>query len=398
MSGRSKRRHGDSPVVDVADVFADDALIDGLLSERSEPVSVGAGFGGRDAGSGAPGADPLIELFDIWREEISSTPLPPMPAVRRVPHPVATGRHRLQRTARPAMFIAAAICALLIGSAAVGSRTAKPGDSLWPLASVLWSDRLDSVRSLNEVNNALAEVQIALDAGRPDAAREALMRATVHLGHVDDLDMPESMPAKVQELWVDIIPEAERRSTLSAAAAADQTTARTAGSPVSAAAGTPMASTPLLGTILEAIIASNQPQASTDSSSNSSDGSPSPMAAAGPGTFADPGTPKAVADPPSAASIDPTTDTPAAPASPTPTPPPATTDPAPETSAAAPVDPTTVTTSSGDQKSMENSAPAPPPPSTETSSDGPGPSTKTSAPASSAPADAGSDPKAAAPR
>jgi len=67
MSGRSKRRHGDSPVVDVADVFADDALIDGLLSERSEPVSVGAGFGGRDAGSGAPGADPLIELFDIWR-------------------------------------------------------------------------------------------------------------------------------------------------------------------------------------------------------------------------------------------------------------------------------------------------------------------------------------------
>jgi len=56
MSGRSKRRHGDSPVVDVADVFADDALIDGLLSERSEPVSVGAGFGGRDAGSGAPGA------------------------------------------------------------------------------------------------------------------------------------------------------------------------------------------------------------------------------------------------------------------------------------------------------------------------------------------------------
>ena len=392
MSGRSKRRHGDSPVVDVADVFADDALIDGLLSERSEPVSVGAGFGGHDAGSGAPGADPLIELFDIWREEISSTPLPPMPVVRRASHPVATGRHRLQRTARPAMFIAAAICALLIGSAAVGSRTARPGDSLWPLASVLWSDRLDSVQSLNDVKDALAEVQIALDAGRPDDAREALMRATVHLGHVDDLDMPESMPAQVQELWVDIIPEAERRSTLSAAAAADQTTARTAGSPVSAAAGTPMASTPLLGTILEAIIASNQPQASSDSSSASSDGSPAPMAAAGPPTFADPGTPEAVADPPSEASIDPTTDTPAEPASPTPTPPPATTDLAPETSAAAPVDPTTVTTSSGDQKSTENSAPAPPPPSTETSSDGPGLSTKTPAPPSSAPADAGSYP------
>jgi hypothetical protein len=412
MSGRSKRRHGDSPVVDVADVFADDALIDALVSQRGESVITGTGFGaagfgatgvsatgvsatgvsgrgvggkevgGQGVGDGTLGGDPLIELFDIWRDEISSTPLPPVPAIRQASHAVAAGRHRQQRTARPAMFIAAAICALLIGSAAVGSRTAEPGDTLWPLASVLWSDRLDSVHSLKEVRDALTEVQDALDAGRPDDAREALMRAAVHLGHVDDLDMPASMPDKVRQLWMDVIPEAERRSTQpaasAAAAAADQTIARPAGSPspLSAAAGTP-ATTPLLGTILEVLIASNQPPVSTDSSPTPSDGPSLPVEAGWFRPIAGPSTPDAVTDPPTEAPTEPTTDAP----------------PAPETFVAVPVGPTTGTTSSSDQTSTENSAPAPPPPSTEPGTDAPASSADTSTPA-----DPGSsDPAAATP-
>lgn len=387
MSGRSKRRHGDSPVVDVADVFADDALVDALLSETGSTGAGAAGFVGQEVGNGLGGGDPLIELFDIWRDEISSIPLPPAPAVRHASHAVAAGRHRQQRTARPAMLIAAAICALLIGSAAVGSRTARPGDSLWALASVLWSDRLASVHSLSEVESALAEVQTALDAGRPDAAREALMRATVQLGHVDDLDMPASIPGTVQKLWADVIPEAERRSTQAtasaAAAAADQAVAQPEGSPsstLSSAAGTSVAATPLLGTILEAIIASNQPQASTDPSTSS----------AGPPTIADSSTLEAAVDPSLDASIDPKTDAPTESASATPTPPPVTTDPAPETPPAVPVEPTADTTASGDQTSTENSAPEPPPASTEPSPEPPVPSIETSTPTGSS----GSDPAA----
>jgi len=406
MSGRSKRRHGDSPVVDVADVFADDALVDALLSETGSTGAGAAGFVGQEVGNVLGGGDPLIELFDIWRDEISSIPLPPTPAVRHASHAVAAGRHRQQRTARPAMLIAVAICALLIGSAAVGSRTARPGDTLWALASVLWSDRLASVHSLSEVKDALAEVQTALDAGRPDAAREALMRATVQLGHVDDLDMPASIPATVQRLWADVIPEAERRSTQATAsavaAAADQTLAQPDGNPssTSAAAGTSVATTPLLGTILEAIIASNQPQVSSDSSTSSAGSSAPAAAAAGPPTIADSSTPEAAVDPSLDASIDPTTDAPTESASPTPTPPPVTTDPAPETSPAVPVDPTTDTSSSGDQTSTENSAPAPPPASSEPSTEAPVPSVETSTPTGSADSDPnapGSDRKAADP-
>lgn len=377
MSGRSKRRHGDSAIVDVADVFADDALIDALVSERGEAVSTGIGVQGgargiNAKGIGGRGGDPLIELFDIWRDEISSTPLPTLPAVPRASPAVAAGRHRPQRTVRPALFIAAAICALLIGSAAVGSRTAKPGDALWPLASVLWSDRLDSVHSLHEVNDALAEVQDALAAGRPDDAREALMRATVQLGHVDDLDMPASMPEKVQQLWADVIPDAERRSTQAAAsvaaASADPTTAPPVGSPSSTAvaAGTPSASTPLLGTVLGAISASAQQPASTYASSTPSDGPSVPVAAAGLPTIAYPSATKAVINSSTDALTAPTTDAPPKPVStPTPTPPPVTTEPAPNPSAAVPVVPTSGSTSSGEPTSTENSAPTPPPPSTE---------------------------------
>jgi len=374
-------------------------------------VSAGIGVQGGARGIGAKGiggrgGDPLIELFDIWRDEISSTPLPPLPAVRRASPAVAAGRHRQQRTARPALFIAAAICALLIGSAAVGSRTAKPGDALWPLASVLWSDRLDSVHSLHEVNDALAEVQDALAAGRPDDAREALMRATVQLGHVDDLDMPASMPEKVQQLW-DVIPDAERRSTQDAASvaavSADPTTAQPVGSPSSTAlaAGTPSASTPLLGTVLGAISASAQPSVSTDSNSTTSDGPSVPVAAAGLPTIAYPSAPKAVINSSTDAPTAPTTDTPPPPVSPrTPTPPPVTTEPAPTPFAAVPVVPTSGSTSSGQPTSTENSAPTPPPPSTE-----PDPAhvsgVDTSTPAGSAdgssPTVAGSDPQAVDP-
>jgi hypothetical protein len=400
MTGRSKRRHGDSPIVDVADVFADDALIDALVAERGDADSTPAA-----AADSTFGADPLIELFDIWRDEISSTPLPPAPLIRHTSHAVAVGRHRTQRTARPAMFIAVAICALLVGSAAVGSRTARPGDTLWALASVLWTDRTDSIHSLGEVKIALAEVQDALDAGRPQDAREALMRATVQLGHVDDLDMPASMPDELNKLWVDVIPEAEYRQAPTPmsppAAAIERATAQPDGSTPATAAGIP--TTPLLGTILEALIASAQPSVSTDSSTTQSDGPSVQAGVIGFPPVAGSSAPGAT----TAASTGVTTDAPsdsttAAPTqlapSVTPTPPPATTEPAPQTSAAVVADPTTAPITSQSQTSTENSAPAPPPPSTEPSTASSMSNAVGATPAGStdggSPAVAGSDPAA----
>ncbi len=377
MSGRSKRRHGDSPVVDVADVFADDALIDALVDDRA--VAAQTPRSGAHRGGGAHragGVDPLIELFDTWRDEISATPFPPAPAIRHASHAVAAGRHQRPRAARPTLFIAVAICALLIGSAAVGSRTARPGDTLWPLATVLWSDRLDSIHSLDEVKLALVEVQHALDAGRPDDARAALMRATVQLGHVDDLDMPASMPATLQKLWVDVVPEAQRRqpptSASVAAAAADQSSA--AHPSPGTLAGTPLASTPLLGTILEALIASAQPSVTADSSTSAAAGSSEPVAGIGSPPIIDPSTSAAATAPPADPSTDvttaPTTDAPTDPSTDpavpvTPTPPPASTQPPAETSPVVPVEPTPTPTPTDTQTAIENSPPAPPPPSTE---------------------------------
>jgi len=388
MSGRSKRRHGDSPVVDVADVFADDALIDALVADRVVATPAARG-GAHRASDRSVDADPLIELLDSWRDEISASPMPPTPQIRHASHAVATGRHHRARTARPALFIAAAICALLIGSAAVGSRTARPGDTLWGLASVLWSDRLESIHSLDEVKSALVEVQHALDAGRPEDARAALMRATVQLGHVDDLDMPASMPATLQKLWVDVVPGGQHRqsptSASAAAAAADRSSSAlpTTGT----VAGSTVASTPLLGTILEALIASAQPSVTADSSASAAVGSSGPVEGIGSPPIVDSSTPGAVTNPPASspavvttapltdAPADPPTD-PAVPV--TPSPPPVSTEPPAETTPVVPVGPTATPTPTDTQTAVENSPPAPPPPSTE-----PGTETTTAPPVTS---------------
>jgi hypothetical protein len=210
MSGRHQRRRGDpgSPVVDLADVFADDDLIEALLGGR--PVAAGSGapapWTGRAGGADVLGSDPLIDLFETWRDELVAAPLPARPAVSRAADAVADGHVRRNRSVRPALFIVAAIIALLIGSAAVGSRTAKPGDTLWGLASVLWSDRTESVNSVKQVNLAMDRARRLLADGRQADARTALIQATVELGQIDALDMPESMRADVQTMWRQLVP------------------------------------------------------------------------------------------------------------------------------------------------------------------------------------------------
>jgi len=210
MSGRHQRRRGDpgSPVVDLADVFADDDLIEALLGGR--PVAAGsaapAPWTGRAGGAGVRGSDPLIDLFEVWRDELVAAPLPAKPAVSRAADAVADGHVQRSRSVRPALFIVAAIVALLIGSAAVGSRTARPGDTLWGLASVLWSDRTESVNSVKQVNLAMDRARRLLADGRPTDARTALIQATVELGQIDALDMPESMRADVQTMWGQLVP------------------------------------------------------------------------------------------------------------------------------------------------------------------------------------------------
>lgn len=203
------RRHGrravdpDAPVVDLDRVQADDLEIDRIgrrpWPDAATPPAVPCGtapIGGAHRSAARhqrpvehrPSADePLFELLDDWRLELAGRPLPEPPALALpvpIPSPAPAVRHR-RRTWRPVLAVAAAIGAVLVGSATVGASDAGPNSPLWPITQVIWPARAESIESAHEARAALDEAHEALDAGRSGAAREAILRAEAQLDNVD---------------------------------------------------------------------------------------------------------------------------------------------------------------------------------------------------------------------
>jgi hypothetical protein len=221
MAARPGRRRLDhsSPLVDLDAVFADDALIDEIAARPWEPAARNRFAAGRGAGPVVTPSspDPLTDIFRTWRQELAERPLPsppPLPA-RQTSAVVAPSwvRPRRSRVLRPALSVAAAIAALLIGSTTVGSKDAVPGSPLWGIAQVLWPDRAESVASRFEVRDALLEARTALDAGNERDAELALLRATAELGNVDDIDGRGAMEQQVAALWVEANPDPNAAGT-----------------------------------------------------------------------------------------------------------------------------------------------------------------------------------------
>ena len=209
MAGRSGRRGIDhcSPLVDLELVFADDEYIDGIADSPwgapPRPMFAGSAAVGclPAVRGGVLTADPLTDLFQSWRTELSVVPLPAPPPVRRAAEAVEKGRVRRRRSLKPMFAVAAAIAALLVGSATVGSKNATPDSVLWGITQVMWPDRALSVESVGHVNSALKDAQAWLDAGQTSEAQLAVLRATTELGKVDDVDGRQELQNKVSDMW-----------------------------------------------------------------------------------------------------------------------------------------------------------------------------------------------------
>ncbi len=355
----------DSPVVDLDRVLADDRLIDELAHPARPdggPPAAPARTAGAHRSTGrhrCGRTEPLLELLDEWRAELSARPLPatlvlpaPVPSVpsmREVPR---------SRTLRPMLAVAAAIGAVVIGSATISAPDADPNSLLWPVTQALWPDRAASVESARAVRSALADARAALDAGRPGDAQDALRRASDALAQVPAGDEHDGMWQQVVALSVSAAP-----STTSAGATlgpfpvaggivpAAGTIGGAAGQPDGAAAASPAAVQTATGAghlpAFGHVAQSAGPSASsTTSNPGSSTGSPQPG-----GVSAGPV--------PAGASVGetsaPGTESPAptsTPAAATPTPPPVTTTPTTATT-----EPSGVTSSS--PAATQQSAPSP---------------------------------------
>ncbi|MGI8414781.1 MAG: hypothetical protein ACR2P2_00950, partial [Nakamurella sp.] len=173
---------------DIHAVVSDDALLDRL-------------------GSGLDIFDdvPVEAILQQWRADCLLPELPAVPqgrAVRRATKWLEpdSRRSRRHRSWQAATGIAASIALLLGATTAIGARTAHPGDALWPVTELLWSDRADSVKAQQSAQQSLVEAREALAAGDLPRVRVALSSAATVLPKIESQDGHDSVQADLNAM------------------------------------------------------------------------------------------------------------------------------------------------------------------------------------------------------
>jgi hypothetical protein len=181
------------PGDDLAGIRADDALLDAL--------------GGR-AGDQPESFvdDELNALLLAWRREVDS---PPVGELVDTDTAVATiAAARTQPRGRHRFLIpvasAAAVLAIAFTGMSLVARDAQPGDTLWGLTRVLYSEHARSIEAAVAVRDDLALAHAALRDGRYGEARDKLLEAEETLPSVspdDDKDrLVQEHKSLLQEL------------------------------------------------------------------------------------------------------------------------------------------------------------------------------------------------------
>ncbi|WP_029538112.1 MULTISPECIES: anti-sigma-D factor RsdA [unclassified Rhodococcus (in: high G+C Gram-positive bacteria)] len=173
---------GDDAPVNVAAVRRDDALIDAIA-------------GGGPVATDSPEQDQLALLLTNWRADIVATPMPTGPLLDDVIAAIDASDARSARSAarsklrllRPIAGAAAAI-AVVMGGATIFSYNAAPGDPLWSVKSVVFSQQAESTVAQIDTTSQLQEAERLIAAGDAAAAKNLLEDAADRSGGVRDAD------------------------------------------------------------------------------------------------------------------------------------------------------------------------------------------------------------------
>ncbi|BAH54504.1 anti-sigma-D factor RsdA [Rhodococcus opacus] len=216
---------GDDAPVDVAAVRRDDALIDAIA-------------GGGPVATDSPEQYELALLLTNWRADIVSTPMPTGPLLDDVIAAIdASDNARSARSAargklrllRPIAGAAAAI-AVVMGGATIFSYNAEPGDPLWSVKSVVFSQQADSTVAQIDTTTQLQEAERLIAAGDAESAKNLLDGAADRAGGVRDADMRNELDvwrAKLAAEVEKIAPTTPPATTTPGTTTADATTQAT---------------------------------------------------------------------------------------------------------------------------------------------------------------------------
>ena len=182
--------HGDpyDKPVDLAALQADDALLDLIGSGQYVP---------------SESDDELTRVLAAWRREVHAEPArelvdtsTAMSVIRAAARRPAGRRHPMYGS------VAAAAAVLVIAFSGVGlvAKSAQPGDHLWGVTQVLYSDYARSVETAAAVRTELNEAKVALNQGHPERARAALAHVQQQLPAIGESEGLTDLTARHRQL------------------------------------------------------------------------------------------------------------------------------------------------------------------------------------------------------
>jgi hypothetical protein len=189
VRGQDDRAPHEPVADDLSAVQADDRLLDALGS----------------ATPGAAGAlvdDELNALLLAWRHEVETEPFGELVdtetaiATIQAARPQPVSKHRFLIP----LASAAAVLAIAFTGVSLVARDAQPGDALWGLTRVLYSEHAKSIEAAAIVRSDLDSARLALREGKVSEAREKLNKIEASLGSVSTDDGKGELEEKHKEL------------------------------------------------------------------------------------------------------------------------------------------------------------------------------------------------------
>ncbi|MFD7848038.1 anti-sigma-D factor RsdA [Nocardia sp. NPDC059764] len=199
-SGPYAEASGDTGPVDIAAVRRDDALIDAISGDG--PVQTGTSEEYQ-----------LAALLADWRAEIMAEPLPAGPDLDVIVAAVnqeigarqarigAGNRGRL-RLVRPILGSAAAL-ALIFGGLTAFSYNASPGDPLWRMKTVVFSEQAQST-VVSRADSDLEQAKELIAQGKAEEAKPLMERAADNASQVNDSGKKDSLTDRWQQLYTQL--------------------------------------------------------------------------------------------------------------------------------------------------------------------------------------------------
>ncbi|WP_024802267.1 anti-sigma-D factor RsdA [Nocardia sp. BMG51109] len=214
---------GDTGPVDIAAVRRDDTLIDAIAGDG--PVT-----------TDSPEEYQLATLLANWRAEIVEEPLPGGPDLDAVVAAVNqeigarqarvnVGRRSRLRLVRPLMGAAAAV-ALIFGGTTAFSYSAQPGDPLWRVKEVVFSQQAQTTIA-QRADDDLTAAQNFIDQGQPERAQPLLEGVRHTATQVDDGQRKHEL----EERWNQLVAQLNAKAPDIAASLAPLTPSNTSGRP-----------------------------------------------------------------------------------------------------------------------------------------------------------------------